>query len=107
MKKLLLTVFLALLPALVAAEGVSCKTVSGVFVLWNGWPPNLRLEDKKTKIIYGVNEDGKIPVEMKKIIEVNQKISGRFCLRVIDQATKVPDSKVPITLVDVISYEVN
>lgn len=104
---MLLTVFLVSLPALAIAGGASCKTVSGVFVLWNGWSPNLRLVDKRTETIYGVNEDGKMPPRMRKIVEAKQEIAGRFCVVAIGQPTKVPDSKKPIILVNVISYEAN
>ena len=87
-------------PPLLAAK---CKVVVGVFQLWNGWPPSLRLKDKKSGIIYGVNEDTHIPKVMRRAVTRNGRVVGKFCLVVVGRTT-VPYQKEPIFLVRVTSY---
>jgi hypothetical protein len=87
-------------PSLLATE---CKVVAGVFQLWNGWPPSLRLKDAKSGTIYGVNESVHIPNAMRQSVVRNGRVTGKFCLTVVGHTT-VPYQKEPITLVHVVSY---
>jgi len=87
-------------PSTLATE---CKVVAGVFQLWNGWPPSLRLKDAKSDTIYGINEGDHIPNAMRQSVMRNGHVAGKFCLTIVGHTT-VPYQKEPITLAHVVSY---
>lgn len=81
----------------------TCKAVTGVFQVWNGWPPSLRLADKKSGNIYGTYEHSPLPNGMRQEVIRHGHVTGKFCLKVVGH-TKIPTQQKPITLVRVMSY---
>lgn len=80
-----------------------CKVVTGVFHVWNGYPPSLRLEDARSGTIYGSYERTPLPTGMRQEVIRNGSVKGQFCLKVVGH-TVIPTQKKPITLVHIISY---
>src|SRR5690348_5349116 len=83
--------------------GAKCEVVAGVFQLWNGWPPSLRLTDARSGNVYGTYERTPLPEGMRQEVIRNGHVSGKFCLEVVGHTT-VPTQKKPIILVRVMSY---
>ena len=86
-----------------SAFGAACRVVTGVFQVWNGWPPSLRLTDIKSGKIYGTHEHGRLPIGMRQEVIRHGHVTGTFCLKVVGRA-QVPYQKEPIILVQVMSY---
>jgi hypothetical protein len=80
-----------------------CKVVAGVFHIWNGYPPSLRLKDPKSGVVYGSYEEAPLPKGMRHKVIANGHVAGQFCLEVVGRTT-VPTQKGSIIMVHVVSY---
>lgn len=75
-----------------------CFTVYGTLYVYNGWPPNLRIESKDNKL-YGVgpSENELIPESIKQVLP--SKIEGEFELCPFGETTTVPYEEREIEMV--------
>ena len=80
-----------------------CEVVTGVFHIWNGYPPSLRLKDIKSGAVYGSYEKTPLPKGMRHEVIANGHVAGQFCLKVVGRTT-VPTQKESIIIVHVVSY---
>ena len=105
MRKIVLSILISLSPIISFGEDLKCHVIEGEFLLWNGWPPALRLEEKNTGKIYGVNENMPLPKEMQRTIEKNSSVKGKFCIVEVGKKVYTPYKNKNIILVKVVSYE--
>jgi hypothetical protein len=100
---------MSLLPILARAEDqpLECHLVVGVLNVWNGWPPNLRIE-ANDGVIYGVPEADEQSLIPDNLVGRLAKgpVSGGFTVCPLGHTTSVPYDERPIVLVSILDFDV-
>ena len=85
----------------------TCSLVTGRLSMWNGWPPNLRIE-ADDGVVYGVPEsDDGHPLIPERLVAQLAKgpVSGSFKICPNGQTASVPYDERPIVLVSILDYD--
>ena len=78
---------------------LDCKTVEGNLHVWNGWPPNWRIETRDHKNVYGLAYDDSdslqlMPVLIRKLAVTKEKqMDGTFKICPLGKITAVGDDE--------------
>jgi hypothetical protein len=110
LRPVLISFLLILLPSLLTGEECvkcsqsvlvkgSCFEVQGTLKLYNGWPPNLRIETENQEIVYGVGpvENEYMPASIFAVLPTS--IEGKFKLCSFDNTTSIPSDDRKILMV--------
>jgi hypothetical protein len=103
----------AVLASLLAVRGdaedkrMTCSLVTGKLSIWNGWPPNLRIE-ASDGVVYGVPEsdDGHLQIPERLVTQLAKgPVSGNFKICPNGNMASVPYDERPIVLVSIVDYD--
>jgi len=92
--------------------GAECQTVEGQIVLWNGWPPWIRIESNDKKNVFGIESDegattpDYMPDDLSKALSTKGSLSGTFCVTLTGEQTSVPYDDRVIKYVKVVTYKI-
>lgn len=82
-----------------ATKILRCKTVEGNLHVWNGWPPNWRIETSDHKNVYGLAYDDSDSLQLmpdlirKVVVAKGQQIEGKFRICPLGKTTAVGDDE--------------
>ena len=91
-----------------------CQNVKGEIVLWQGWPPSIRIESSDKKNVYGIEtNDEEIPSSdvmpetlWKKLLSEGS-LSGTLCIKLTGVQTTVPYDDRVIKYAKIVKYKIN
>ena len=96
----------------ILSSASECQNVDGEIVVWNGWPPWIRIESSDKKHVFGIetNEDMTksdfMPETLLKELESSPSLTGTFCIRLTGGQTTVPYDVRIIKYVKVVRYRI-
>ena len=94
------------------SSATECLNVEGQIVIWNGWPPWVRIESKDNRSVFGIETDDEItksdfmPEALLKELQSKHFLTGTFCIRLTGEQTTLPCDERVIKYIKVIKYEI-
>ena len=85
-----------------ALAHAQCFIVAGERQVWNGWPPNLRIESSDKERVFGLpySDDDALPKPIQAVVEsTSQRAVGKFLLCPLGARMSVPYDDRPIEVV--------
>ena len=89
-----------------------CQIVEGQIVIWNGWPPWIRIESDDEKNVFGIETNEEMtksdfmPETLLKQLHSTSSLTGTFCVQLTGSQTTVPYDDRIIKYVKVVRYKI-